>query len=95
MKEPKIPVYCGVNKCDSFGALVPQFDVCYGFEADPQLATEAKLRFSGNPNVHIVHAALCETSGTVVLNIPNSAGATSLGRLGEAYRSGTGNGFIL
>jgi FkbM family methyltransferase len=90
-KSQRTLVYCGVHKCDSFGALVPHFDVCYGFEADPQLANDARARYAGDPKVHIVHAALCETNGSITLNIHDSAGATSLGQLGDAYRMATGN----
>ena len=91
MKAPKILVYCGIHRCESFGLLVPRFDSCYGFEADPELAEAARARFKGFPNVNIVHAALGETNGPVTLNIHDSAAATSVGRLGDAYRTATGN----
>jgi FkbM family methyltransferase len=91
MSPPKTLVYCGINKCESFAPMVPKFDVCFGFEADPQLAKEAKARYAGQPNVHIIHAAVCEVNGPVDLNVHDSAVASSLGQLGDAYRANTGN----
>jgi FkbM family methyltransferase len=91
MTAPKVLVYCGVNECEMFGTLVPRFDLCFGFEADPRLAKLAQERFVGQPHVHIVHAALCEQNGTVQFNVHDSAAASSLGRLGDSYRKSTGN----
>lgn len=91
MRRPKILVYCGIHKCETFESLVSRFDVCYGFEADPQLAKEAHARYANDRRVHIVHAALAETSGTAILNVHSNPFASSLGRLGDAYRSRTGN----
>jgi FkbM family methyltransferase len=91
MRTPRVLVYCGIHECATFGRLIGRFDVCYGIEADPRLAAQAQARFAGNRNVHIVHAAACEASGTAVFNLHDDRAASSMGRLGDEYRRKTGN----
>jgi FkbM family methyltransferase len=91
MKVPKILVYCGIHECATFAPLAARFDICYGIEADPRLAAKARERFASNRNVHIVHAAACEQSGSVTFNLHDNPAASSMGRMGDGYRKSTGN----
>lgn len=88
---PKVLVYCGLYRCVSFDRLLRRFDVAYGFEADPDLAEEARQRYKGAENVHITHAALTKNPGPVSFHIHSFDGASSIGRLSENYRSATEN----
>ena len=91
MKKPKVLVYCGIHECTTFQRLIRRFDICYGIEADPQLAALAQERFAGNDHVRIVHAAVCEKNGSVLFNLHDNRAASSIGRVGEDYRRRTGN----
>lgn len=91
MRKPRVLVYCGIHQGTTFGRLIRGFDVCYGIEADPQLAAQAQQRFAAATHVHIVHAAACEENGFVQFNLHDNRAASSIGRVSESYRQLTGN----
>lgn len=76
-------IYAGVNKGDHFFPIVNDFDLCIGFEANPELSrllTETILT-RNLKNVEIVSAALCDFDGEVRFHINNDDYTSSMGRI--------------
>ena len=89
--RPKILVYCGLNRCESFDRLIKKFDLAYGFEAIPELAEQAHRRYRTFDNVHIIHGAVGKDSSSVQFFIHDDDVASSLGQLGDDYRQESPN----
>ena len=65
-REKRVLVYCGINNMDNFRILRPHFDVCYGFDANPQKVETAKKAYKNDPDVHMVFGALTQRGGETV-----------------------------
>lgn len=80
-QKPTILFYCGLNRGASFDNLFPHFDICHAFEANPDLALRAKIKYAGLRHVHIIHGALGRSNGSANLFIANNRGeSSSLGK---------------
>ena len=59
----KILFYCGIHNLVNFSRLRPYYDVCYGFDANPEKVAHARAVYKDDPHVKIVHGALTEKGG--------------------------------
>ena len=93
--KQKILVYCGFNHGPTFKGMVSKFDVCYGFEANPELFTKLENYYIQNPinNTKIIlhNSLLSNTHGIEEefyiqdANDTQMDYASSLGRTTEEY----------
>jgi FkbM family methyltransferase len=94
----KVLVYCGLNKGGSFKRMVNsgKFDICYGFEANPELFSELQESFP-QKNVKLYNFLLSEKDGNEVdfyiqdANGENNYFASSVGKVTEEYHDNTTN----
>ena len=70
---------------ERFGALSPRAEF-HCFEPDPVLGKSLEQKFSGNPQVHIVQAALGDVAGKAKFNINVSRPTNSLLPLSESLQ---------
>lgn len=70
-------VYVGLHKGVSFDAVFRTYELCYGFEANPELYEKLKIRFRKHSNVHIFNVAVTDQDGEVDFNISSNDGASS------------------
>ena len=70
-------VYVGLHKGASFDAVFRRYEICYGFEANPELFIKLKKRFQKHSNVHIFNVAVTDRDGEVDFNISSNNGASS------------------
>ena len=59
----KILFYCGIHNLVNFSRIRPFYDVCYGFDANPEKIEYARKFYSNDPNVKIIYGALTEKGG--------------------------------
>ena len=76
----RVLVYAGLNYGKSFEKLVDNYDMCFGFEANPVAYLECAERFCAHPKVKVVHAALTTGFGEVDFHVYKFRGASSLGK---------------
>jgi FkbM family methyltransferase len=70
-------VYVGLHRGASFDAVFRAYEVCYGFEANPELYERLKKRFKRHSNVHIFNVAVTDEDGEIDFNISSNKGASS------------------
>lgn len=85
--KKKLLIYCGINDLLSFNKRRPQYDVCYGFDANPAKVKHAKQVYKNDPGVHFIFGALTEKSGEEVeFHITNEWDPSStIGNLNPEY----------
>jgi FkbM family methyltransferase len=82
----KTLVYVGLYMGNSFDKSITKFDRCFGFEANPELATRLKRKYARNDKVTIVHGAVTTFNGTIQLNISsNQGGSSSVGTFNKEW----------
>jgi len=59
----KILFYCGIHNLVNFSRIRSYYDVCYGFDANPEKIDQARKFYANDPNVKIVFGALTEKGG--------------------------------
>ena len=59
----KVLFYCGIHNLVNFSRLRPYYDMCYGFDANPDKVEYAREYYKDDPHVKIVHGALTEKGG--------------------------------
>lgn len=59
----KILFYCGINNLVNFNRVRPYFDLCYGFDANPDKIDHAMAVYKKDPNVKFIYGALTEKGG--------------------------------
>jgi len=59
----KILFYCGIHNLVNFNRIRPYYDVCYGFDANPEKVVRARNFYRNDADVHIVYGALMEKGG--------------------------------
>lgn len=79
-------VYVGLHKGASFDAIFRANEVCYGFEANPELYKKLIKRFRKHSNVHIYNVAVTDQDGEIDFNISSNSGASS--SVGNSRQSG-------
>ena len=62
----KILLYCGINNLVNFSRIRPYFDLCYGFDANPDKVDYARKIYADDPGVKIIYGALTEKGGDEV-----------------------------
>ena len=62
----KILFYCGINNLVNFNRIRPYYDLCYGFDANPDKIEYAKKMYRSDPGVKIIYGALMEKGGEEV-----------------------------
>jgi FkbM family methyltransferase len=91
-KKKGVLVYVGLHKGSGFNSIFRQYEVCYGFEADPKLYASLKKRFRKCSNVHLFNFAVADKDGEIDFNISSNGGASSsIGNFSddwENYKSG-------
>jgi FkbM family methyltransferase len=55
--------YCGIHNLVNFSRIRPFYDVCYGFDANPEIVERARDIYANDPNVKIIYGALTEKGG--------------------------------
>jgi FkbM family methyltransferase len=85
--KDKILIYCGINNLLNFNRLRPDYDVCYGFDANPAKIEHAKQLYKNDPNAHFIFGALAERSGEEIeFHITNEWDPSStIGELNPEY----------
>ena len=79
-------VYVGLHKGASFDAVFRNYEICYGFEANPELYKKLRTRFRKHENVHIFNVAVTDQDGEIDFNISSNDGASSsVGRFKEEW----------
>ena len=58
--------YCGVHNLVNFSRVRPYYDLCYGFDANPDKVEHARKVYQNDPDVKIIHGALTEKGGEEV-----------------------------
>ena len=73
--------YCGTHSGHALMRIVNNYDVIYGFEANPMLAFQAQILFKDFPNVKIYNVALCQEHNVDVdFNIASFDASSSIGQ---------------
>lgn len=62
----KILFYCGIHNLVNFDRIRSYYDLCYGFDANPDKVENARKVFQNDPEVKIIFGALTEKSGESV-----------------------------
>tara|TARA_R110000765_G_scaffold129165_1_gene227492 strand:+ start:748 stop:1392 length:645 start_codon:yes stop_codon:yes gene_type:complete len=99
--QQKILIYCGFNHGPTFKSMASQFDVCYGFEANPELFIKLENHYTQNPpnntDIKLYNNLLSNTHGVEEefyiqdANDTQMDYASSLGRTTEEYYDVSGN----
>lgn len=85
---PRILIYCGLNKADSFRKIFRKYDLCFAFEANPDFfAAGLYDEFKEFENIRIIHAALTTFDGEIAFNVFNNDAASSVGTMSAEYVS--------
>jgi len=63
MDQIKILFYCGIHNLVNFSRIRPYYDICYGFDANPDKVEQARKFYQNDPNVKIIYGALTEKGG--------------------------------
>lgn len=69
LPRKKILIYLGLFKGESFKKIYKKFDICYGFEANPELAKKLSNEYKNDKRVRIIHGAVTAFDGEVEFNI--------------------------
>ena len=59
----KTLVYCGIHNLVNFSRIRPYYDLCYGFDANPEKIEQAKNVYQNDPNVKFIYGALSDKGG--------------------------------
>ena len=59
----RILFYCGIHNLVNFNRIRPYYDLCYGFDANPDKIEQAKKVYASDPGVKIIYGALTEKGG--------------------------------
>lgn len=70
-------VYLGLHKGRGFSKVFYRYEVCYGFEANPELCQSFPRIIKWFPNVHIYNKVVSDTDGQMQFNISNNEGKSS------------------
>ncbi len=91
--QKKILFYCGINNLVNFSRIRPYYDLCYGFDANPEKVEYAKKIYHNDPGVKIIYGALTEKSGEEIefTITTNWDPASSLGSPNPEYRPNAKN----
>jgi putative sugar O-methyltransferase len=86
-KKKKVLIYCGINNLINFSKHRTNFDVCYGFDANPDKVEHAIKVYQNDPHVHIIYGALTGHGGEEVeFTITTDWDpASTLGKLNPGY----------
>lgn len=91
---PRVLIYCGLNKAESFRKIFKKYDYCFAFEANPGFfSTGIYNEFKLYSNVKIIHAALTTFDGETAFNVFNNDAASSVGSMCADYVSEKKGGF--
>ncbi len=73
--------YCGIHNLVNFNRIRPYYDLCYGFDANPDKIEQAEKFYQNDLNVKFIYGALMEKSGEEVefTITTNWTAASSLG----------------
>jgi len=63
MNRARVLFYCGIHNLVNFSRIRPYYDMCYGFDANPEKAVHAAKVYERDPHVRIVNAILAEKGG--------------------------------
>lgn len=78
MNEKRILVYVGAHMGNGLANYVHLYDEIYAFEANSRFCEVLRNRFSANPNVNIINAAVCEKHNDYIdFNISKNNGDSS------------------
>jgi len=98
----KTLIYLGVNHGGNFASHIQSrlHDEYYGFEAQPALALMLQQKYSNNPNVNIIHAAVGVDNEPKDFYVQNAntasdGAASSLGVISQDYLDSSPNHIIL
>ncbi len=58
--------YCGINNLVNFSRIRQYYDVCYGFDANPDKIEQARKVYNNDPGVKIIYGALAGKGGEEV-----------------------------
>jgi FkbM family methyltransferase len=70
-------IYLGLYKGNSFDKIVEQYDRCFAFEANPNLAKLATEKYSRMRHVKVIHAAVSTNDGVTQFNLTTNDGQSS------------------
>ncbi len=78
----KILFYCGIHNLVNFNRIRPFYDMCYGFDANPEKIEQAGIFYANDPGVKIIYGALTEKGGKDIEFVitTNWTPASSLGQ---------------
>jgi len=86
-------IYCGLYKGKSFNVIYRSFDLSIGFEPIPELFDELQLKYSRDPRVTLVNAALASEDHNAKFYIYDIAPASSLSTVGSEYKERVNRNF--
>lgn len=87
-KKKGVLLYVGLHRGTSFLSIFRKYEVCYAFEANPELYAECKKKFSKYPRVKIFNVAVANYDGEIEFNISSNEGASSsIGNFSENFSS--------
>ena len=81
-----VMVYAGVHRAGTFARIFTRYEICYGFEADPDLFAELQRLYRHCPQVHIFNCAVADYDGQIEFNICNAKGCSSIGKFSEHWK---------
>ena len=61
--KKKVLFYCGIHNLGNFSRIRSYYDLCYGFDANPDKIARARQAYEKDPNVKFVHGALTDKGG--------------------------------
>ncbi len=88
VKKNGVLVYAGMHKGSGFSSIFRKYEVCYGFEADPELYEQLKIKFGKYPQVKIFNVAVGNYDGEIEFNISSNDGASSsIGNFSQSWEN--------
>ena len=76
-KKNGVLVYVGLHRGEGFDAVFRNYELCYGFEANPELFAGLQIRFRKYSNVRLFNVAVAAEDGEIDFNISSNDGASS------------------
>ena len=86
-RKKRTLIYLGMNEGKGFDFIFMDYNQCYGFEANPEIAQFLKKKYKFCKNVEIIHGALTDkTESYITFNISNNSSySSSIGEFKEEW----------
>ncbi len=86
-KKKGVLFFIGMDSSGEFDILYPGYEMCYGFEPNPERFEKLLSKYSGHKNIKLFNAAVTDYDGEIEFNISDNEGASSsIGNFSEVWQ---------